>query len=78
MIAVIVLISVLVTLIACSVSVFTLLAKIEDDYREIGVMKAIGMRTSDIKGVYLTSYTVLAAFWEASWVYFCFFCYRDR
>lgn len=62
MIAVIVLTSVLVTLIAMFCIRFTLLAKIEDDYREIGVMKAIGMRTSDIKGVYLTSYTVLAAF----------------
>ena len=63
MIAVIVLISVLVTLIALFCIRFTLLAKIEDDYREIGVMKAIGTRERlDIKGVYLTSYTVLAAF----------------
>lgn len=40
---------------------FTLLAKLEDDYREIGVMKAVGLRTSDIKKIYLAKYAFLAA-----------------
>jgi putative ABC transport system permease protein len=40
---------------------FTLLAKIEDDYREIGVMKAIGLRVSDIKKIYLAKYAAIAA-----------------
>ncbi|MFJ6208492.1 ABC transporter permease [Lysinibacillus sp. NPDC092081] len=61
MIGVILLISVLVVAIAFMCIRFTLLAKIEDDYREIGVMKAIGLRLSDIKKIYLAKYTAIAA-----------------
>ena len=49
MIGVILLISALVIAVAFLCIRFTLLAKIEEDYREIGVMKAIGLRVSDIK-----------------------------
>lgn len=61
MIAVILLISVLVVAVAFLCIRFTLLAKIEDDYREIGVMKAIGLRVSDIRRMYLAKYAALAA-----------------
>lgn len=61
MIAVILLVSVLVVAIAFMCIRFTLLAKIEDDYREIGVMKAIGLRVSDIKKIYFAKYAVIAA-----------------
>lgn len=61
MIGVILLVSVLVVAIALMCIRFTLLAKIEDDYREIGVMKAIGLRISDIKKIYLAKYTAIAA-----------------
>lgn len=61
MIAVILLISVIVILIALLCIRFTLLAKIEDDYREIEVMKAVGIRVSDIQSIYLAVYAVLAA-----------------
>ncbi len=61
MIAVILLISGLVTGIAFLCIRFTLLAKIEDDYREIGVMKAIGLRVADIKKIYLAKYAAIAA-----------------
>ncbi|WP_439876780.1 ABC transporter permease (plasmid) [Bacillus mycoides] len=61
MIAVILLVSILVVAIAFMCIRFTLLAKIEDDYREIGVMKAIGLRVSDIKKIYLAKYTVITA-----------------
>lgn len=61
MIAVILLVSVLVVVIAFMCIRFTLLAKIEDDYREIGVMKAIGLRISDIKKIYLAKYAMIAA-----------------
>jgi putative ABC transport system permease protein len=61
MIAVILLISALVIAIAFLCIRFTLLAKIEDDYREIGVMKAIGLRVADIKKIYLTKYIAIAA-----------------
>jgi putative ABC transport system permease protein len=61
MIAVILLISALVIAIAFLCIRFTLLAKIEDDYREIGVMKAIGLRVADIKKIYLAKYAAIAA-----------------
>jgi putative ABC transport system permease protein len=60
MIAVILLISIMVVLIAFVCIRFTLLAKIEDDYREIGVMKAIGLRLADIKRIYLVKYAAIA------------------
>lgn len=61
MIGIILLVSVLVVAIAFMCIRFTLLAKIEDDYREIGVMKAIGLRVSDIKKIYIAKYAVIAA-----------------
>ncbi len=61
MIGVILLISALVVAIAFLCIRFTLLAKIEDDYREIGVLKAIGLRVSDIKKIYLVKYAAIAA-----------------
>ncbi|WP_431028064.1 ABC transporter permease [Lysinibacillus sp. LZ02] len=60
MIAVILLVSALIIIIAFMCIRFTLLAKIEDDYREIGVMKAIGLRVSDIQKIYLAKYAVIA------------------
>jgi putative ABC transport system permease protein len=50
----------MVVLIAFVCIRFTLLAKIEDDYREIGVMKAIGLRLADIKRIYLVKYAAIA------------------
>jgi putative ABC transport system permease protein len=61
MIGVILLISALVIAVAFLCIRFTLLAKIEEDYREIGVMKAIGLRVSDIKKIYLAKYAAIAA-----------------
>ncbi|QOY35252.1 ABC transporter permease [Anaerobacillus isosaccharinicus] len=61
MIAVLLLISILVVAIAFMCIRFTLLAKIEDDYREIGVLKALGLRISDIKKIYLAKYAAIAA-----------------
>lgn len=60
MIAVILFVSALVVAIAFMCIRFTLLAKVEDEYREIGVMKAIGLRLSDIQRIYLAKYAVLA------------------
>lgn len=61
MIAVLVLIGVLVIIVAFLCIRFTLLAKIEEDYKEIGVLKAVGMRVSEIKKLYLAKYAVIAA-----------------
>ncbi len=49
MIAVLLLISILAVLIAFLCIRFTLIARIEEDAREIGIMKAIGLRISDMK-----------------------------
>ncbi len=62
MIAVLLLVSALVVIVAFLCIRFTLLAKIEDETREIGVMKAIGLRVSDIKRIYLAKYAALAFF----------------
>ncbi|MCX7772661.1 MAG: ABC transporter permease, partial [Clostridia bacterium] len=59
--AVILLVSLLVVAIALMCIRFTLLTKIEDDYREIGVMKAIGLQITDIKRIYLAKYAAVAA-----------------
>ena len=61
LIAVILLVSALVVGVAFLCIRFALVAKIEEDYREIGVMKAIGLRLRDIKAVYLAQYGLIAA-----------------
>jgi len=61
MIGVILLVSLLIVAVAFMCIRFTLIAKIEDDYREIGVMIAIGLRVSDIKRIYLVKYAAIAA-----------------
>ncbi|WMJ87099.1 ABC transporter permease [Anaerocolumna sp. MB42-C2] len=60
MIAVLVLIGILVILVAFLCIRFTLLAKIEEDYKEIGVLKAVGIRVSQIKRLYLAKYGAIA------------------
>lgn len=60
MISVLLLAGALVVIVAFLCIRFTLLAKIEDETREIGVMKAIGLRLSDIKRIYLSKYAALA------------------
>ena len=52
MIAVILLLGFLTVMIAFLCIRFTLLAQLESDCRELGVMKAIGLRVSDIKKLY--------------------------
>jgi putative ABC transport system permease protein len=61
MIGVMLLVSALVIAIAFLCIRFTLLAKIEEDNREIGVMKAIGLPIADIKKVYLAKYAAIGA-----------------
>lgn len=60
MIAVLVLISILVIIVAFLCIRFTLLAKIEEDYKEIGVLKAVGLRVSHVKKLYMAKYGAIA------------------
>ncbi|MDR0301628.1 MAG: ABC transporter permease [Treponema sp.] len=61
MIAVLVLISLLVIVVAFLCIRFTLLAKVEEDYREIGVLKAVGLRAPHIKKLYTAKYGAISA-----------------
>ena len=58
---VVILMSLLLIVIAILSLRFTLLATIEEDTREIGVMKAIGIARADIKRIYLAKYVVMGA-----------------
>ena len=57
---VIILISILLIMIASLCIRLTFLATIDEDIREIGVMKAIGISKKDIKKVYLNKYRVMS------------------
>ena len=61
MIVILVLASLLILLISLFCIRFTLFAKIEDDFREIAVMKAIGFPLKKIKSIYLAQYGLLSA-----------------
>lgn len=59
--AVIILVGVLLVMIAALCLRFTMIAAIEEDYREIGVLRAIGVNHADIRKLYLRKYVVMAA-----------------
>jgi len=61
MIALLMLVSLLILLIAFLSLRFTLISKMEEDYKEIGVLKAIGLRVSAIKKLYIVKYSIIAA-----------------
>ncbi|MDN4601934.1 ABC transporter permease [Paenibacillus sp. F6_3S_P_1C] len=58
--AVVILVSLILIVIAVLSIRFTMLATIEEDYREISIMKAIGISERDIKKLYLSKYVVMA------------------
>lgn len=58
---IIMLISIILVLISMLCLRFTFLSTVEEDYREIGVMKAIGISQKDIKKIYLTKYVFITA-----------------
>ena len=59
--AVIIFIACLLVLIAALCLRFTMLTTIEEDYREIGVLKAIGISNQDIRKLYMVKYTLISA-----------------
>lgn len=64
--AVVILVSLILNVIAILCIRFTMLATIEEDYREIGVLKAIGISHKHIKRLYLSKYVLLAALASAA------------
>lgn len=64
-VAILIIVSICLILIAFMVLRFTIIFTLQEDFREIGIMKAIGLRDAGIKGIYLIKYfgiAVLAAF----------------
>ncbi|PFV70988.1 ABC transporter permease [Bacillus sp. AFS059628] len=59
--AVLIIISALLMLIASLCIRFTIITSMEEDYREIGVMKAIGITSKEIQKLYVTKYVAIAA-----------------
>ncbi|CAM3392982.1 FtsX-like permease family protein [Occultella aeris] len=59
--AIVILVTVLLVAIALLCIRFTLLTTLERDYREIGILKAIGVRDRDLRRLYTRRYLVLAA-----------------
>lgn len=56
---VLILVSIISILVSFLCIRFTLIATLEEDYREIGVMKAIGIHASEIKKMYLGKYSFI-------------------
>ncbi|MCH1983377.1 FtsX-like permease family protein [Ruminococcus sp. OA3] len=61
MAALLILIGICLIMIALLVLRFTLVFTIEEDYREIGIMKAIGMKEFAVKKIYLVKYFALVS-----------------
>jgi len=59
--AVIILVSILLLVVGLLCLRFAFVTAAERDYREIGVLKAIGVASGDVKKIYLTKYALLAA-----------------
>jgi putative ABC transport system permease protein len=59
--AVVILVSVLLLVVALLCLRFSFHTAAEQDYREIGVLKAIGVAPRDVQKIYLTKYALLAA-----------------
>jgi putative ABC transport system permease protein len=57
----VILLSLLLMTIALLCLRFTILATLEEEYRQIGVMKAIGIARSDIRQIYLAKYVAVGA-----------------
>jgi len=58
--AVIILISLLLNIVALLCLRFIILLTLEEDYKDIGVMKAIGVRTFAVKKIYISKYLTIA------------------
>ncbi|HBT95619.1 MAG TPA: hypothetical protein DEB24_05825 [Coriobacteriia bacterium] len=60
--AILIVVSVILMLIALVILRFTIAFTLQEDYREIGVMKAIGLTNLGIKRLYMSKYLVLSLF----------------
>lgn len=59
---ILIIVSICLILIAFLVLRFTIVFTLQEDYKEIGIMKAIGIRDRGIKGLYLVKYLAISVF----------------
>ncbi len=59
-------VSICLILISFLILRFTIVFTLQEDYKEIGIMKAIGIRDISIKGIYLLKYFAIALFGAAA------------
>lgn len=67
---VLIVVSICLILISFLILRFTIVFTLQEDYREIGVMKAIGIRDISIKGIYLLKYFAIAVLGAAAGLIF--------
>lgn len=58
--AILIVVSVCLILLAFLVLRFTIVFTLQEDYKEIGIMKAIGLKDAGIKGIYMIKYLALS------------------
>ncbi len=58
--AILIIVSICLILIAFLILRFTIVFTIQEDYKEIGIMKAIGIKDISIKGIYMLKYFAIA------------------
>ncbi len=56
---------------------FTIITSMEEDYREIGVMKAIGITSKDIQKTICNKICCYFSWWVYMWIYTFTICYKD-
>jgi putative ABC transport system permease protein len=61
MVMILILVSILLVMVALMCIKYTIMASLEEEVREIGTMKAIGMSFKDIRSLYLEKYNLLVA-----------------
>ncbi|MGL5152836.1 MAG: FtsX-like permease family protein [Clostridium sp.] len=57
---ILILVSLCLIIIACLILRFTIVFTIQDDFKEIGIMKAIGLRSCAIKKIFLIKYFIIS------------------
>lgn len=57
---IVLILSVCLIIVSFVVLKFTITMTIREEYREIGVMKAVGIKNSGIRGIYMTKYLIMA------------------
>lgn len=69
---ILIVVSICLILISFLILRFTIVFTLQEDYKEIGIMKAIGIRDISIKGIYLLKYLIIALIGAAAGFFISF------